>query len=96
MVGWLTAASFADGEPAAVVIGQEDFNSADGNQGGAAGEATLNNPFALAVDASHNLYVCDSGNNRVLVFSDPLAANTPVSGRDRGVRAGWGFFYEPS
>jgi DNA-binding beta-propeller fold protein YncE len=80
VLGWSTVASFTGGEPAAIVIGQADFNSAYVNQGGAAGAATLNNPFALAVDASHNLYVSDTGNNRVLVFSNPFAANAPASG----------------
>ncbi len=80
VLGWSTVASFAGGEPAAVVIGQADFNSSCANQGGAAGASTLNDPFALAVDSLHNLYVSDTGNNRVLVFNNPFAANTPVSG----------------
>jgi sugar lactone lactonase YvrE len=80
VLGWSTVASFAGGEPAAVVIGQADFNSSYANQGGGAGAATLDNPFALAVDTSHNLYVSDTGNNRVLVFGNPFAQSAPASG----------------
>ena len=33
--------------------------------GGAATSATLNHPYAVALDASGNLYICDNGNSRV-------------------------------
>ena len=51
--------------PAAVaVIGQEDFL---GNEPGTTAE-TLRAPTGVAVDAHNQLYVADTGNNRVLVF----------------------------
>jgi hypothetical protein len=63
VLGWKNAASFANGAPADLVIGQPDFISSDCN--GASG-SSLCNPAAAAVDASGNLYVADSSNSRVL------------------------------
>lgn len=55
------------------VIGQRDFYS---TQQGGPGRPGLNNGFAfptsVAVDASGNLYVLDSGNNRILRFPAPF------------------------
>ena len=32
----------------------------------------MNSPMRLAMDQARNLYVADSGNNRVLIFDLPL------------------------
>jgi hypothetical protein len=49
--------------------------------GGAATNARLNGPAALAVDARDNLFVADSGNNRIrLVGSDGLIATVAGNG----------------
>lgn len=59
------------------VFGQANFLSTSPNQGGAASAATLDAPSGVAVDATGNLYVADTGNNRTLQFLGPFAANDP-------------------
>jgi sugar lactone lactonase YvrE len=59
---------FSDGEAAATVIGQSDFTS--GNL--AAAEGGLNFPAAVTFDKSGDLWVVDSGNNRILEFKAPF------------------------
>ena len=63
-------------------------NSGDG---GAATSAQLNNPAALAVDASGNIYVADSSNNKIRVVTNngPLLA-VYVLGPVGMSGAGWG------
>ena len=63
---------FTNGQTAAVVLGQANFSSA-GKSTAISGMAS---PTNIAVDSSDRVYVCDTGNNRVLVFNDvPDAAN---------------------
>ena len=72
--------SAAFSPPAQSVIGQIDFQSAQSNQGLARPNATtlagpqpnpfVSGPVSAAFDAG-NLYVVDSGNNRVLAFPQP-------------------------
>jgi adhesin/invasin len=59
------------------VVGQADFSETRPNQGGAIDADTLSRPGALAVHAATgNLYVADTGNNRVLMFA-PVGSNGP-------------------
>ncbi len=75
--GWALAASFVNGADADVVVGQPDFISSDANQGANAPAVyTLDAPAGVAADAAGNLYVADSGNNRVLVFTNPFTMFT--------------------
>jgi sugar lactone lactonase YvrE len=75
VLGWNNASALQNGEPADIVIGQNDFLSDAPNQGMTSpSAATLAGPMGVAVDGAHNLYVADSGNNRILEFSDPFAA----------------------
>jgi len=75
VLGWKSAHAFAAGGAADLVLGQPDFNSSGCNQNAQAPDPTrLCQPIGLAVDVSHNVYVGDTQNNRVLVFADPFAA----------------------
>jgi len=57
---------------AAVVLGQADFVSGSCNRGGTTvSQAMLCGPTFLAIDPDDNLYVADTTNHRVLVFSSP-------------------------
>jgi len=59
---------FSDGEAASAVIGQADFTSSDL----AAAQGGLYFPAAVTFDSSGDLWVVDSGNNRVLEFKPPF------------------------
>jgi sugar lactone lactonase YvrE len=65
-----TAASFATAQPASMVLGQPDPAADFCNQGfNAPSASTLCNPQGVALDSSNNLYVSDSGNNRILRYN---------------------------
>ena len=74
---WKDAVRFRSGDPAELVIGQPDFHTAIANvdtRGSTVPSATsLSSPRGIAVDQAGNLYVADSGNNRVLRFPRPVA-----------------------
>jgi uncharacterized protein (TIGR03437 family) len=72
VLAWQNAASFANGKPADKVIGQRDFYSTVAGGPGTAFSTGLLGPSGLAVLAG-DLYVVDSGNNRVLRFRKPFA-----------------------
>ena len=55
------------------VFGQPDFFTSGCNSEGFVNVGSLCRPTRVAVDASGNLYVADSSNNRVLEFDNPLA-----------------------
>ena len=55
------------GASAAVVIGQDQFNSTSGGKG-----TRLNGPADVAVDSGGHIYISDNGNHRVLIFSSLL------------------------
>ncbi|HWB87012.1 MAG TPA: hypothetical protein VG675_22910 [Bryobacteraceae bacterium] len=68
---WKNASQFANGAPADLVIGQPDkFTTFPGGPG-TAFSIGLNSPTGLAVQ-NGNLYVADSGNNRILRFPTPM------------------------
>jgi uncharacterized protein (TIGR03437 family) len=71
VLGWKNASSFSFGAPADFVIGQPDFYSTTGLGPGTGASTGLRNPAGLAVDKSGNLYVIDTGNNRILRFPTP-------------------------
>jgi uncharacterized protein (TIGR03437 family) len=62
------SSNLMSGVPALQVFGQPNFNS--GTVSSSISGQTLNVPGGLFVDPSYNLYVADTGNNRVLVFSN--------------------------
>jgi sugar lactone lactonase YvrE len=57
------------------VLGQTDFNSNSGNQGGAPSASTLWQPVDVTVDRHGNVWVADVYNNRVLEYDNPLATD---------------------
>jgi hypothetical protein len=66
----------SNGAPADVVIGQADFTSSDTPETPTA--QSLNNPGDVASDGT-NLYVEDSSNNRILVYSPFPTSNNPAA-----------------
>jgi len=71
---WKNAAGFATGAKADMVIGQRDFLSTAAQGPGVSGvtlSTGLNSPTAVVVDSNGNLYVADSGNNRVIRYPQP-------------------------
>lgn len=75
---WWTDAGFVNGKAADGVLGQADFTSALSNRGGATAANTLSSPMGVAVDGAGNVWVADTGNNRVLLFAVP-AVNGPAA-----------------
>jgi sugar lactone lactonase YvrE len=79
VLGYSSVAALVNGGPATLVIGQPDlFSSAVGFTA-----SSLNGPRGVAVDTSGNVYVADTANNRVLVFSNPFTI-FGVSGQNSG------------
>jgi uncharacterized protein (TIGR03437 family) len=81
VLGWRNAASFANGAPADIVVGQPagPFALATTNAEGPCAACNrqqtrgLHWPTGLAVDGQGNLYVIDAGNNRILRYPQPFA-----------------------
>src|SRR5262245_14026818 len=79
VLAWADVTTFANGDPADLVIGQPNFFSSECNAGGLSA-TTLCDPRGVAVDAAGNLYVADKRNSRVLEYGTPLTSdvNTTV------------------
>lgn len=86
-----SGSDFQSGVPADIVLGQTSpFNIQPSN-----GQAGLNVPRHMGVDSSDRLYVADSGNYRMLVFTNTLTlangapaglpVNTAEAGQPQGV-----------
>ncbi|HTR62098.1 MAG TPA: NHL repeat-containing protein [Candidatus Binataceae bacterium] len=74
VLGWPSASSFNNGDPASLVIGQADFITDFSNTPNDLPTASgLALPQGIAVDPVGNLFVADTGNNRVLQFNTPFA-----------------------
>ena len=75
VLGYRYGTQLVAGTHADIVIGQVDFYSNQAqNPANGGRQAGLNNPTGLAVDSSGNLYVADTGNNRILRFPQPMNA----------------------
>lgn len=78
VLGWSNASNISMGTPADLVLGQPaaagggfDFTSTLPWGPGSANNYGLNDPTGVAVDVAGNVYVSDSGNNRILRFAIP-------------------------
>ncbi len=73
---WRSSIRFRNGDPADRVIGQPDFESAaengDTGRAGTPTATSLSSPRGVAVNPAGDLYVADSGNNRVLRYPRPI------------------------
>ncbi|HEY3325007.1 MAG TPA: PKD domain-containing protein [Planctomycetota bacterium] len=77
VLSWPSAAAFTNNQAADKVFGQNDFVSGLPNRGqGFANETTLSNPLGVAVDSRGNLWVADSGNNRLLEYDNPNVSDS--------------------
>ncbi|HJT89101.1 MAG TPA: hypothetical protein VJ732_14635 [Bryobacteraceae bacterium] len=72
VLAWKNAVAFNNGAKADLVIGQHDFVSTFAQGPGTAMQTGLNSPTGLTV-YNGDLYVVDSGNNRVLRYPKPFA-----------------------
>ena len=83
------AGDFQSGESASNVFGQPDFSSS------LAG--VLAGPHLISLDSSDQLYVADTGNNRIAVLpSVPMAGNNPaVLFSIAGLSNPYGVFVDP-
>ena len=73
VLAWKNANAFNNGQQADLVIGQKDFNSTFPQGPGQTFASGLSTPCGIAVDAKGNLYVMDSGNNRILRYPKPFS-----------------------
>lgn len=78
ILAWKDAGGFTNGKPADLVIGQRDLYSTSANGPGRSLSTGFDRPTGLAVDQG-DLYVADSGNNRILRFRKPFATPTDPS-----------------
>ncbi len=92
VLGWKNAASFTNGAAADLVIGQPDFFSSRINvtSSGPPASNTLSGPTGVAVDSNGNLYVADTGNNRVLEYAAPFDVCTSLPCVGRGADSVFG------
>lgn len=63
---------FTNGQAAAIVLGQATFSTTASGSGA----SSMNSPRNIASDSSDRLYVADSGNNRVIVFTRAISASS--------------------
>jgi NHL repeat len=86
VLAWYDAATFQNGQPADIVFGQPDFFHTAPNNGmassdvGGVGPDSLESPIGMTVDSSSNLYIVDSGNDRVLEYNNPFLGFVPGTG----------------
>ena len=75
VLGFKSASALTNHQAADLAVGQNDLYSGTPNiVGDAVSAISLKGPRGAAVDSAGNLYVADSANNRVLIFSNPFTA----------------------
>ena len=74
VLGFKNALAFTNGQPADLVLGQADLATTFAQGPNRTTRTTgFTTPTGIAVDGSGNVYVVDSGNNRILRFPKPFA-----------------------
>jgi uncharacterized protein (TIGR03437 family) len=85
VLAWRDVRGLREGARADVVIGQPDLQTAVANYGSSAPDirpptaTNLNRPSGLGLDSTGNLFVTDTGNNRVLRFPRPFEQTSQVA-----------------
>jgi len=77
------SSSLTNGAAPDLVFGQLNFSSSAANQGGATSQTSLSGPVGVFVDAGGNLWIADTGNNRVLMFANAANISSMPSFADR-------------
>ena len=72
VLAWKSVAAFSNGQKADLAIGQPDLQTTFPGGPGTQYTTGLFHPTGIAIDKSGNLYVADSGNNRVLRYPKPF------------------------
>ena len=72
VLGYKYATQLVAGSKADIVIGQQDFFGTNAAGPGTAFSSGLNTPTGIVLDSNGNLYIADSGNNRILRFPRPF------------------------
>lgn len=72
VLGWRDASSFQSGAFADIVLGQRDLLTTLAQGPGTGLTTGLAYPTGITVDGNGNLYVADSGNNRILRYPRPF------------------------
>src|SRR5829696_1480214 len=80
----IAAHSFVHNQKASIVIGQRDFTLGSPNGGALLPSKTsLSSPGGITFDPKGNLWVADSGNNRVLQFPTSISKSVSLVAADR-------------
>lgn len=76
VIGWSSITGFVNDEPADFVLGQRDLygSLSNGNGGPNTNPINYDAPEGVAADSQGNLYVADTGNDRVLEYNAPINA----------------------
>src|SRR5574340_970392 len=72
------SAPFTNGMAASLSLGEPNLSSNKNNNGGISANS-LSVPHSITFDSSGNLWVSDSGNNRVLEYLSPFSAGESAS-----------------
>lgn len=78
VLAWKNALGFQKGDFADLVIGQRDLFSTAPKGPGSDLSTGLYRPTGVAVDSNGNLYVADTGNNRILRYPQPFKQATQL------------------